>query len=110
MMKFDEYQAAADRVSGGHQTTPDMRVMTAGLGLAGESGEVCDILKKHFRHGHPLADEKLVEELGDVLWYIAEIASAYGWDLEAIALGNLAKLRRRYPNGFTQERSLHRST
>jgi len=78
------------------------------LGLAGESGECCDIVKKYKFPGHPLNKEHLIDELGDVLWYIAETASGLGVSLEEIAEYNLNKLHKRYKDGFTKEESLHR--
>lgn len=79
------------------------------LGLAGESGEVADLIKKHLGHGHSLDKGKLTKELGDVLWYIAVLSSEVGMSLEEVAEANLAKLRARYPEGFSTERSLNRN-
>lgn len=78
------------------------------LGLAGESGEVADCVKKIVAHGHPLDAEKLAKELGDVLWYLAVMADAIGYSLEDIAAQNIVKLKARYPEGFSHERSLTR--
>lgn len=79
------------------------------MGLCGEAGEAIDLVKKHLAHGHPLDKERLAKELGDVAWYLAETAAAIGYDLEDVCRMNLEKLRRRYPQGFDPERSLHRS-
>jgi NTP pyrophosphatase (non-canonical NTP hydrolase) len=70
------------------------------LGLNGEAGELGELLKKHYGHGIPLDPAKLASELGDVLWYLAAIATAHGIDLNAVARGNIWKLRQRYPDGF----------
>ena len=75
------------------------RVLQAALGLSGEAGEVTDYLKKVIFHKHQLDVDKVRKELGDVLWYISEIALALGMGLESIALGNLAKLKDRYKGG-----------
>ena len=80
------------------------------LGLIGESGEVAEHVKKHFRHGHSLDEVHLVEELGDVLWYVAVLAHMLGTDLNTVADINMAKLRKRYPEGFSEERSRERET
>jgi NTP pyrophosphatase (non-canonical NTP hydrolase) len=80
----------------------------AGLGIAGEAGEVADLLKKHLGHGHELDREKLKKELGDVLWYTARIAMHFGFGLEDVARANVAKLRQRYPAGFSTEASKRR--
>jgi NTP pyrophosphatase (non-canonical NTP hydrolase) len=79
------------------------------MGIAGEAGEVADLLKKTVHHGHPQDAEKERKELGDVLWYIAAICSRRGWDLYDIAQENLTKLAARYPDGFSSERSLNRT-
>ena len=50
----------------------------------------------------------MIEELGDVLWYCAELACGLGVTLEEVAMKNIGKLRRRYPEGFSAERSINR--
>lgn len=88
--------------------TPEWALAIFGLGIGGEAGEVQDLVKKHLGHGHPLDKEKLVKELGDVLWYVAAIADQAGVSLEMVAQVNVEKLRKRYPNGFSSEASLNR--
>lgn len=70
-------------------------------GLAGEAGEVCDLLKKVHGHGKPCDREALVKELGDVMWYLANLADAHGITLSEVAAANVEKLRVRYANGFS---------
>ena len=70
-------------------------------GLAGEAGEVCDFLKKVHGHGKPYDRAALVKELGDVMWYVANLADAHGITLSEVATANVAKLRARYPAGFS---------
>lgn len=74
----------------------------AGLGIAGEAGEVADLLKKTLHHGRPLDREALVKELGDVLWYLVFTARLAGFSLADVMAANVAKLRKRFPNGFTE--------
>jgi hypothetical protein len=76
--------------------------------MAGEAGEVADLLKKHLGHKHTLDPGKLALELGDVLWYVSALSFYTGHTLAEIAALNIEKLRARYPNGFDPERSLHR--
>ena len=78
------------------------------MGLCGESGEAIDIVKKHLAQGHALDTQRLAKELGDVAWYLAETASAIGYELQDILLMNLEKLQKRYPEGFTVEDSINR--
>ncbi len=80
------------------------------MGLCGESGETIDIVKKHLAQGHELDKEKLANELGDVAWYLAETATAIGYDLEDIFQMNIDKLKKRYPEGFSVEKSVNRNT
>jgi len=106
-MDFRQYQEAAKRtaslkVSGMHAMT------NWALGLAGESGEVADVVKKVAFHDHPLDTMVLANELGDVLYYLAAMANELGLSLEAIAEANIKKLAMRYPNGFDPERSRNR--
>ncbi len=79
------------------------------MGLCGESGEAIDIVKKHLHQGHELDKEKLVKELGDIAWYLAETAYALDVDLDDVLEGNIAKLRARYPDGFATENSVNRN-
>jgi NTP pyrophosphatase (non-canonical NTP hydrolase) len=69
------------------------------LGLAGEVGEVTSLLAKEIRDDKPLDQTKLSKELGDVLWFLAEICTAYGMDFEQVAADNLAKLQSRRERG-----------
>jgi len=78
------------------------------LGLTGEAGETADLVKKFIGHGHALDDDKLMNELGDTLWYLAVIADMMGYSLEDIAKRNIEKLKSRYPDGFDEERSINR--
>lgn len=104
-MNFEDYQKLAQRTSPiGHD-----RILNGVMGLAGESGECVDIVKKHMFQGHELDKDKMLEELSDVMWYCAELASGLGVSLESVAIFNIEKLKKRYPNeGFEIERSIHR--
>lgn len=108
MDTFSEYQRAAAR-TGGSDLKPENRdkgLNCAAMGLAGEAGEVCDLIKKVQHHRAPLDEAKLRKELGDVLWYLAHACNVMGWDLGAIAALNVEKLKARYPNGFTTADSI----
>ena len=105
-MTFDEYQALAQRTSS-TKTKPD-KLLNGLMGLNGEAGECIDILKKVEFQGHTFDPNKLLDELGDVLWYVAQTATGLGVTLEAVAQHNVDKLMKRYPDGFDSERSVHR--
>lgn len=78
------------------------------MGLCGESGEAIDIVKKYLHQGHKLDKDKLIKELGDIAWYLAETAYALDIDLDEVLEQNIAKLKARYPEGFDSQRSIHR--
>lgn len=106
-MQLNEYHELALRTSRG-ELSSDEHLLNGCLGLAGEAGECCDLLKKRkYQDGREIK-EQMIDELGDVLWYVSEAAAAIGVWLDDIAQHNIEKLQKRYPKGFDPERSLHR--
>ena len=106
-MTANEYQKLAMTTLNPALSQKDV-LINGVMGLCGESGEVIDLVKKHLHQGHALDREKLIKELGDVCWYIAEIATALDVPLEDVLAQNIDKLRARYPEGFSAQRSQHR--
>lgn len=106
-MTLNDYQEEACKTKA-KSTSQSLDFAVLALGLTGEAGEVADEVKKIVGHGHGLNREKLSAELGDVLWYVAVLADQLGVSLNQIAAENIKKLRARYPQGFSTERSLHR--
>ena len=106
-MTINEYQQRAMATLNPKLTEKDVLINSV-MGLCGESGEAIDIVKKWLAQGHELDRAHLVRELGDVAWYLAEAATALGMPLEDILRANLEKLERRYPDGFSTERSVGR--
>lgn len=104
-MTVNEYQALAMRTLNPDLDQKDI-LLNSVMGLCGEAGEVIDHVKKHFCHGHELNKEHLIKELGDVAWYLAEAAHALGVTLEDVLQSNIEKLKRRYPEGFSTEKSI----
>ena len=66
------------------------------MGLMGEAGEVGELFKKHLYHGKDLDPAKVVEELGDLLWYMTSIMNLLDVDLPFVAQQNVIKLEARY--------------
>ena len=85
------------------------RLTTAGVGLAAESGEFLEIVKKMVFQGKPWNDdnrEHLIIELGDTMWYVAQACMALDISLDDVVRGNVRKLEKRYPGGsFSVEKS-----
>jgi len=118
-MTGNEYQKLAMRTNDGkskirlayaiNENVIDVSGLLMGcLGLAGESGELLDLIKKMIFHGKGIDEEHAKKELGDVMWYIAMIAHSFGWSLDEIFQMNVDKLKARYPKGFDTELSNHR--
>lgn len=87
-------------------------LLTASVGLASESGEFSEIVKKIIFQGKDLNDDvrfHMLRELGDICWYLANAANALGVSLEEIIEMNVDKLETRYPNGFDVFRSENRA-
>lgn len=86
-------------------------LLTAVIGLSGESGEVSDLVKKILFHGKPFTPElreKLELEFSDCFWYLAAACIALGTSFDIVMEKNVDKLRKRYPNGFEVTRSENR--
>ena len=106
-MTGNEYQALARRTMNMELTAYE-QYMHALHGLVGEIGELHSIFQKRYQ-GHNPDTEHMKKELGDMLWFIAEFCTAWGWRLEDIMQLNIEKLRARYPEGFDIDHSLHRA-
>ncbi|HEX7123118.1 MAG TPA: nucleoside triphosphate pyrophosphohydrolase family protein [Gemmatimonadaceae bacterium] len=96
-MTFDEYQRVARKTSN-PALNEDDRLVDAAAGLAEEASEVLAHVRKHRFQQRLLDRAALTEELGDVLWCLAAVASSQGISLSEIAAGNLAKIARRHPD------------
>jgi len=96
-MDFREYQEEALKTDY-IPAENDTKIIVPLLGLAGEAGELLSEYKKYLRDGeaHKLFPERVAEELGDLLWYIANLSSKFDLNLEQIAEGNLKKCRARW--------------
>lgn len=111
-MTFEEYEDGAVLTwAGSHPKGSTESLAVTALGLTGESGEFADIIKKLYAHGHAFNDEvkdKLVKELGDILYYVAIGCWHLGLNMEEVAILNRKKLAERYPEGFESTRSQNR--
>lgn len=79
------------------------------MGLAGETGETVDIFKKHIYQGKDLDINDVIEEIGDILWYIANLCNVNKITMKECMDSNVEKLRKRYPNGFSVKDALERA-
>ena len=86
----------------------DERITNALLGMCGEIGELVDIFKKHYFQGHELDVNHVIEEMGDVMYYLCWLLIELDEDIAEVCFENMVKLEHRYPNGFSAERSINR--
>jgi NTP pyrophosphatase (non-canonical NTP hydrolase) len=93
-----EYQELCQRTAKKFDNTKE-EILTWGLGIAGEAGDVASCIKKTIIHEN---DQELGirENLGDTMWYMAMICNHFHWDFQEILNENIAKLLKRYPDGF----------
>jgi NTP pyrophosphatase (non-canonical NTP hydrolase) len=99
-----DYRQEVIRNCPNFEATPmESKLSLGGLGVAGEAGEVADIIKKVLHHEVPLETvrEKLVKEMGDVHWYLEYLAATLGVTTADVIAANVAKLRARHPNGWS---------
>lgn len=117
-MSLDEYR----RLSRSVESTPDqytaaqsrltldlIRVLHMTIGIAGESGELIDAVKRAVFYGKPLDRCNIVEELGDLLWYMDGLCDVLNVGLDDVMAKNVAKLQERYKNGFSEKAAIDRS-
>ncbi|HIX35292.1 MAG TPA: nucleoside triphosphate pyrophosphohydrolase family protein [Candidatus Limosilactobacillus merdigallinarum] len=98
-MEFDEYQKAAKRTLYGNE-----QVLTnCALGLAGETGQVVDLVKNYTFRGKNLDRQELIHEMGDVLWYLSQVAEWANIPFDEVAQSNIKELNKRYPHGYENQ-------
>lgn len=103
----DDFQQAVLRTANTALSNTE-QMLNSGLGLAGETGEYLELLKKHVFHGHDLDKDKCKKELGDVAFYLAWACQIHGFKLSEIMTAVIEKLIIRYPNGFNTNDSIAR--
>jgi len=77
------------------------RLNHSAIGLAGEVGELCGAVERWLQYGKELDRTNIIEEAGDALWYLALACNALGVSLEEVMEKNIAKLKLRYPEKYT---------
>jgi len=106
-MEIREYQYKASRTAPS-LGTKEQDCIHMILGIITEAGEVADAFKKNIAYGKEIDWINVKEEIGDIMWYISNLAEINKWDLREILETNIKKLEVRYPEKFTQEAALNR--
>lgn len=104
-MDADTYQRLARRtlINRPDASYSDDQIMLVwnALGLAGEAGELANLVKKAVFHQHGIDRDKLADEIGDILWYIAALCTNLDISLSDVMQANIEKLKQRYPDGYS---------
>lgn len=106
-MELKEYMEEASRTDA-PLDSPFMHGLHMVIGMATEVGELQDIYKKKLAYGKEIDEVNEKEEIGDLMWYIANHCKSKGWDLGEILQTNINKLKARYPERFDADRALTR--
>ena len=89
-------------------TVDNIRLLHGVMGISTEAGELLDSLKKHIFYGKKLDYVNISEELGDLLYYISVCIDILGTSFEEVMEKNIAKLKARYPDKFTEDKAINR--
>ena len=108
-LSFNEYSKKVYETLNPEVNTWEAVTENALLGLAGEVGEICDALKKFKFQGHELDLVHIKKELGDTLYYLSLACDIFSTSLLEVAETNNEKLKKRFPNGFSVDESVHRN-
>lgn len=102
------YPLFVEKMMPQHNRESNDYMLECAMGMSGESNEILEHFKKYRWHGHELNVEELIDELGDVLFYVVAMMNALNLDASEIMLNNHNKLTKRYPDGFDANRSINR--
>jgi NTP pyrophosphatase (non-canonical NTP hydrolase) len=84
-------------------------ILYGAVGASGETGELLDAVKKSWIYNKTLDEVNLLEEIGDVMWYLQHIANHLDITLEYAMIENMAKLEKRYPMGYSDSDAIARA-
>lgn len=106
-MEISKYQAEASRtlVSLNSGLENDTHMI---FGMQTETAEITDVYKKALAYNKQIDYTNVKEELGDLMWYVANMCNLNGWDLRDILQTNIDKLKTRYPEKFTNDLAINR--
>ena len=108
-MDLKEYQELCKKTAKTNFKSSTEEIMTWGLGIAGEAGDVASCIKKTVIHKNDQI-QGIRENLGDTMWYLCMICNYYNWDLRDLLQENVDKLEKRYPTGFTYKDAQRNNT
>jgi NTP pyrophosphatase (non-canonical NTP hydrolase) len=108
-MKEKDYKAFVNYLKNDNLDCSDVVLIHGVFGIAGEAGELIDIVKKHMVYHKPVDVAHVKEELGDLLHYITYLTNKYDWTFEELTEANFQKLKIRYPSGYSDKDAIKRA-
>jgi NTP pyrophosphatase (non-canonical NTP hydrolase) len=110
-MQINDYQVWTRKLwSATPQVTVDYDSLHASLGLVTEASELADVYKKNLFYGRAFSSSKILDESGDIIYYLARILDANGYTLEQAVEANIAKLTARFGDAFDADKANNRDT
>ena len=106
-MTIQEYQKQSTRTLNPTLNETE-QIINMIMGMNGEVGELTDLFKKNMFQGHELHICQIIDELGDIMFYVVNLCNMLGVNMEDVLEYNVAKLQKRYPDGFSCEKSINR--
>lgn len=107
-MRFDEYIKNVKRTESPNFAVADPRLLHGAIGCCTEAGELLDAVKKCLFYNRVLDHINIEEEIGDLMWYVALVVDACGFDFDSILDKNIRKLKARYPEQFEEDKAENR--
>lgn len=108
MTSMDDYDSHVARLF--KRVGFQVDLLHAALGVTSEAGELATSVKKHWAYLAPLDRENILEELGDLMFYVAALAQVCDFSLEQVVAHNIDKLNKRYPSGsYSDQQALARA-
>ena len=108
-MEFKKYQQEAARTDAPLDDNYDkLHAVHMVMGMSTEVGELVDVFKKNLAYKKPVDWVNVKEEIGDLMWYVANFCTKNNIDLEQIMQTNIDKLKARYPEKFTSDKAQNR--
>lgn len=105
---FDIFRQYVEDLRKKELRMPDHAFAHGVIGIAGEAGELVDILKRQMAYGKEPDEQHVLEELGDLFHYMVYLMVRYGFTIDDIINANMEKLDKRYPNGYSDKDALER--
>lgn len=108
-MELKEYQKLTKTTAKKHDNK-ELALSNWALGIIGEAGDISSCIKKVVFHKNEAVKEGIKENIGDLMWYLSTLCNEFDWELQEILNENIEKLKKRFPQGFTNKDAQRKGT